>query len=318
VRRARRLPLALRRELDAFRFAWAGALPDFLLPAPDGGFDSFESELERLHALDLELIAFEFMRPLYDHGGDRDPAKLRDPSVRVQVERRARTVGGDPTLALLLFDDPGELRRRFTGALEAYWQAAFRAEWRRVEPELAAAVEEAGRVLAAEGVYPLLRTLGRRLVVDEAAGEFGIDLPHHHRVPVTEARPLTLVPSLYSWPHVNVNCDEPFPLTLVYPAPFALRAARPRLPDAELLRVLKALADDTRLRALRLIAAAPRSTQELAPLVGISEAGLSKHLRLLAEAGVLETRREGYYVLYSIAPGRLPLVTAALVAYLEG
>jgi DNA-binding transcriptional ArsR family regulator len=33
----------------------------------------------------------------------------------------------------------------------------------------------------------------------------------------------------------------------------------------------------------------------------LSEAGTSKHLRLLAAAGLVETRREGYYVLYSLA-----------------
>ena len=50
---------------------------------------------------------------------------------------------------------------------------------------------------------------------------------------------------------------------------------------------------------------APRSTQELAPLVGISEAGLSKHLRQLAAAGLVVTKREGYYVLYSPVPERI-------------
>ena len=36
------------------------------------------------------------------------------------------------------------------------------------------------------------------------------------------------------------------------------------------------------------------------------EAGLSKHLRLLARAGALEFRREGYYVLYSLVPTGSP------------
>ncbi|MFL5973080.1 MAG: ArsR/SmtB family transcription factor [Gaiellaceae bacterium] len=47
--------------------------------------------------------------------------------------------------------------------------------------------------------------------------------------------------------------------------------------------------DQTRLRALKLIAQRPRSTQELGPLVGISQAVLSNHLRILARADVLET-----------------------------
>ena len=81
--------------------------------------------------------------------------------------------------------------------------------------------------------------------------------------------------------------------------------------------VLRALADDTRLRALRLIAERPRSTQELAPLVGVTEAALSKHLRLLAEAGLLERHRDGYYVLYRIVPGQVAALAPSLEAFLE-
>lgn len=71
-----------------------------------------------------------------------------------------------------------------------------------------------------------------------------------------------------------------------------------------------------RLRALRLIAERPRSTQELAPLVGISEAGLSKQLRALADAGLVSSRRDGYYVLYSLVPERIAPLSDALLRYL--
>jgi DNA-binding transcriptional ArsR family regulator len=68
---------------------------------------------------------------------------------------------------------------------------------------------------------------------------------------------------------------------------------------------------------LRLIAERPRSTQELAPLVGLSEAALSKHLRLLAEAGVLQTQRTGYYVLYHLEPEQITMVMESLPTYLQ-
>jgi DNA-binding HxlR family transcriptional regulator len=119
---------------------------------------------------------------------------------------------------------------------------------------------------------------------------------------VTEDAPLSLFPSASVWPHVAVNCDQPWPLALVYPSAVHGAAGAPGAPPEELLRLLRAVGDATRLRALRLIAEQPRTTQELAPLVGISEAGLSKHLRALADAGVVETRRDGYYVLYSLVP----------------
>ena len=102
----------------------------------------------------------------------------------------------------------------------------------------------------------------------------------------------------------------------MYAAPDLAREAEPRIPPAELLRVLRAVADDTRLRILRLIAERPRTTQELGPLVGLSRAGLSKSLLRLAEAGLVVPRREGYYVVYSLAPDRLDAFAEALRSFL--
>jgi DNA-binding transcriptional ArsR family regulator len=316
VRRARRLSADLRRRIRAFSFAYQGMIPDFLLPSAHGDDLSFADELAALRALDPEQTAFEFLRPLWDHEGDRDPAKLRNPRVRAHVDLRATRMGADPQLAALIFDEPSELADRFAALLDDYWHAMFAREWKRLEPQLARTVVDAGRTMAREGVYALLGSLSRRLRVDPAREEVGIDIPHHHRVEPTHGNPLVLVPSAYAWPHVHVNCDEPSPFAIVYPAPFIASDARPRIPDEELLRLLRALADDTRLRALRLIADRPRSTQELAPLVGITEAGLSKHLRTLAEAGILEARRDGYYVLYSLRPERVEPLSSALLTFL--
>jgi DNA-binding transcriptional ArsR family regulator len=185
------------------------------------------------------------------------------------------------------------------GFLEEYWDRAFAAEWQRLVPSLAESVSAAGREIAADGELAFLLRLAPQLRVEPAERAFGLDVPHEHRVTLTADNPLLLVPSVYVWPHVLVNCDAPWPLALVYRAPHLAESLRqPTAP--ELVRTLRALADSTRLRILQQIALRPRSTQELAPLVGLSEAGTSKHLRLLAAAGVVETRREGYYVVYSL------------------
>ncbi|HET7857511.1 MAG TPA: metalloregulator ArsR/SmtB family transcription factor, partial [Gaiellaceae bacterium] len=103
---------------------------------------------------------------------------------------------------------------------------------------------------------------------------------------------------------------------VVYPASFVADEARRRIPSADLVAVLKGLGDPTRLQALRLIAERPRSTQELARLVGLTEAGLSKHLRQLAAAGLVTTRREGYYVLYSVERDQIGSLSDAVLAFL--
>jgi len=104
---------------------------------------------------------------------------------------------------------------------------------------------------------------------------------------------------------------------LAYPADFVADGTRREQPPDALLRALRAAADPTRLQALRLIAEQPRTTEELAPLVGISEAGMSKHLRLLAESGLVRARREGYYVLYSLDRSRLSGLGGDVLAFVE-
>jgi DNA-binding transcriptional ArsR family regulator len=314
VRGMRALDPSLRRSIRGLSFLYRNVLADVFLPIGSDDYLDFEAELDRLLSLDERTLAYELTRPLYDHGGGepRDP-HLDDPGVRDAIRSNARVHGAEAErLVSDLLADPRSVAERLVRTLGRYWEAGFADEWRRLEPQLAQAVTASGREIARRGLYPFLLGLGPRLKVDARREEFGIDVPHEHTVEVTADRTLVLAPSFYVWPHVRVNCDEPWPLTLVYPAPFVQGEARTVLPPGELLRALRAVAEGTRLRVLGLIAERPRSTQELAPLVGISEAGLSKHLRLLADSGLLASRREGYYVLYELVPERVRAVSTAL------
>ncbi|MFF5212187.1 ArsR/SmtB family transcription factor [Streptosporangium sp. NPDC000396] len=66
---------------------------------------------------------------------------------------------------------------------------------------------------------------------------------------------------------------------------------------------LRAAAHPTRLQILQLLAGHPRSTRELAGLIGLTEAAISKHLKPLAEAGWVEPERHSYYVYYRLVRG---------------
>jgi DNA-binding transcriptional ArsR family regulator len=316
VRRARGLPSALKREISAFAFAYRGFIPEFLVPSPATPYRTFDEEVRELERLDDATVAFGFLRPLWDHRGERDETLLEQKRVREHAARSAEHYGADPRLAALIFEEPRALLRRFAELLADYWEAAFEQEWESLEPRLAAAVSEAGMRIAGDGVYAYLTGLSPQLLIDPTRHEIRRDLPHEHTVEIGPAAQLVLVPSAFVWPHVRLNCDPPWPATIVYPAPFALAEGRSKLPSDEVIHVLRALADETRLRALKLIAAGDRSTQELAPLIGISEAGLSKHLGLLARAGLVERRRQGYYVLYTLASERIATLSEAVLAFL--
>ena len=320
VRAMQKLPPALKREIDALAFAYRAYFPEFVFPSPAGELLDFEGELRRVRQVDPALVRLEFAIPLIGPqvGGEevRDPAVLDQRAMRRRLRARALEVA-DESVADALLDDPGALLERFLTLLERYWEDAFAREWERIEPDLAGSVAEAGRRIEQQGLYALLRSLWPEVRCDPEDGRFWLERPHDHEVEIGPDDRLVLAPSTYVWPHVRVNCDPPWPLGLVFPASSIVRESRPRIPPAQLTGVLRALADDTRLRALRLIAERPRSTQELAPLVGVTEAALSKHLRTLAEAGLLDRHRDGYYVLYRIVPDRVAALAPSLDAFLE-
>ena len=71
----------------------------------------------------------------------------------------------------------------------------------------------------------------------------------------------------------------------------------------ELLASLRAVAEPTRLRLLALAARGAFCVGEFVEILGQSQPRLSRHLRLLCEAGVLERAREGANVWFSLPQG---------------
>lgn len=78
------------------------------------------------------------------------------------------------------------------------------------------------------------------------------------------------------------------------------RAAKDAL-FAEFAAVGKALGNPTRLELLDLLAQGPRSVDDLASAAELGVSTCSAHLQTLREAGLVETRREGRRIYYSLA-----------------
>lgn len=66
--------------------------------------------------------------------------------------------------------------------------------------------------------------------------------------------------------------------------------------------VLKALADETRLRILESLLADEKCVSDLVRELGCPQPHISHHLRILRESGVVEGLRDGKQVCYRISP----------------
>lgn len=82
--------------------------------------------------------------------------------------------------------------------------------------------------------------------------------------------------------------------------------------------LLRALADPTRLRIMRLLAHMELAVGELAQVLGQSQPRVSRHVRILCDAGLTERRKEGSWVFLRSAIGedRAPPVGAAAAGLL--
>lgn len=75
------------------------------------------------------------------------------------------------------------------------------------------------------------------------------------------------------------------------------------------------LAEPTRRRILDLLRERPRSVGELTDLLGLSQPGTSKHLRVLREAGLVAVRADAQRRWYELRPTPLAELDAWLAPY---
>ena len=97
----------------------------------------------------------------------------------------------------------------------------------------------------------------------------------------------------------------------LYPRPVSEPAA-PRLPIVDLFQ---AVADSSRLRILALLELMELSVGELAQVLGQSQPRVSRHVRILAEAGLVERHKEGSWVFLRLCPNG---ASAALIDVIDG
>ncbi len=70
-----------------------------------------------------------------------------------------------------------------------------------------------------------------------------------------------------------------------------------------MLNLFKVLADSTRLRLLRLLRQGDFTVQDLMQILDMGQSRISRHLKLLSEAGLLSVEKQGTWHYYRLSPG---------------
>lgn len=79
--------------------------------------------------------------------------------------------------------------------------------------------------------------------------------------------------------------------------------------------VLRAMADESRRTLLQSLVGGPATAGELAALLPIARPGVSRHLRVLLQAGLVAVRQDGQRRIYELRPEPLAELDAWLGPY---
>jgi DNA-binding transcriptional ArsR family regulator len=74
------------------------------------------------------------------------------------------------------------------------------------------------------------------------------------------------------------------------------------MPDERAVAVLRALADENRRTMLDVLTGGSATAGELAAMLPIARPGVSRHLRVLRDAGLVEVRQEAQRRIYGLRP----------------
>lgn len=85
----------------------------------------------------------------------------------------------------------------------------------------------------------------------------------------------------------------------------------------EFVKVMKALADPNRVKIIKLLQQKVMCVCELQGALGIAQPSVSKHLKILEEAGLVDYRKEGLWVNYYLADGKRSPYAASLLGNLR-
>jgi len=81
----------------------------------------------------------------------------------------------------------------------------------------------------------------------------------------------------------------------------------------KILEILKILSDETRLKIVSLLAENELCVCELMEALRMSQSRISNHLRILRNTGIIEAKREGKWIFYSLARGTMDKVLWEIV-----
>jgi ArsR family transcriptional regulator len=83
------------------------------------------------------------------------------------------------------------------------------------------------------------------------------------------------------------------------------------------IKVMKALSDPNRVKIIKILQQKSMCVCEIQGAIGLAQSTVSKHLKILEEAGLVDYRKEGLWVNYNLSDGKNSPYVANLLGNLK-
>ena len=206
--------------------------------------------------------------------------------------------------------DPAALKQLVTGHIRWFWKNHLQAEWMRVRPML----EESTKAFNQIDVSDMTRLEIIQFVTGKEYNEskWGDELDN--------AKNLIFIPNAHLGPYIrHAKIQDDFYIYFGAHLPEGSTLHIPELDRAEIVARLSALADDTRLKILQMIAErGEMRSQEIMEATNLSQPSISRYLSQLTATGYLQERRESGAKVYILNKDRIEKTFKAVNAFLLG
>jgi len=211
------------------------------------------------------------------------------------------------------FKNREALKDNLSWVLWNYWEEYFKGVWPAIKQHLGEAGKDVNELYERKGFVKYMCEMHKDIIFD---GKYLLFLKNpDYGILIDDISEVRMMLSMFSWPRLMANTIGKL-VTGTYNVPFKQSILIKEI-TPEVKACLNALNDNTRLKIMKLIWNDFHTTKEIAKDVGISEGGVSLHLKLFKSARIVETRRIKKYVYYRMKKAPFQNAWKEIERYLE-
>lgn len=293
----RSVPTRLLNELRVWSPLWGALRARFLLPLSDTPRRTLDAEISDIERLDVGHFLVMCAEAIVDR--DRtvryDVLGHNNSATRWFLERAGQLSSNRLALAERLLTDPASFRRDVITFVREFAEYVFDIEWQTLLPMLNGEASQRAREVERRGLS-VLSTLATTAHEHSTPHCVVFDKLYDGSARITDQICL-LIPSAHVHPHLVIKHNPGVPIIIQYPVDGTNEITYDKVRTRMLV-----LSDPIRIRMCRWILREPHTTSDLARRMGMSRPQVSRHLRTLKKADLVQTWREGRLVFYALDP----------------